>query len=101
MVTAQNVKLVQYQHVDITKRLVFLLSFNFIHSTLSHSFFFRPFTLEMAESLKQPNSMKTFHKQIFAVFHQKGILYRFAHDFNQTGGFHAWWNELYGLAQKF
>lgn len=55
----------------------------------------------MAEALKQPNTMKTFHKQIFAVFHQKGILFRFAHDFNDAGGFHAWWNELYGLAQKF
>ena len=44
--------------------------------------------------------MKTFHKQVFAIFHQKGVLYRFAHDFNKAGGFHAWWNELYGLAQK-
>ena len=61
----------------------------------------RPFTKEQAEALKQPNSNKTFHKQFFSVFHQKGILYSFAYDFNDTGGFQAWWNEIYGLAQKF
>ena len=64
-------------------------------------FFIRPFTQEQADALKQPNSMKTFHKMVFAVFNQKGILYRFAQDFNEAGGFHAWWNEIYGLAQNF
>ena len=45
--------------------------------------------------------MKTFHKMVFAVFNSKGILYKFAQDFNEAGGFHAWWNEIYGLAQSF
>ena len=57
--------------------------------------------MEQAEALKQPNSMKTFHKMLFAVFNQKGVLFKFTTDFNEAGGFHAWWNKIYGLAQQF
>ena len=52
-------------------------------------------------ALKQPNTVKTLHKKLFSYLHQKGVLYSFAKDFKNPGGFQAWWNEIYSLGQEF
>jgi hypothetical protein len=49
----------------------------------------------------QPNTVQTFHKHFFAFLKRKGVIYSFKHDFNDEGGFHAWWNEVYALSQPF
>ena len=78
--------------------VLFLIRFYFI---LFLFFFFRPFTEEQAKALKQPNTLKTFHKKLFSFFHRKGVIYSFTKDFNEPGGFHAWHTEVYGLGQQF
>ena len=49
----------------------------------------------------QPNTVQTFHKHFFAFLKRKGVFYSFKHDFNDEGGFQAWWSEVYSLAQPF
>jgi len=49
----------------------------------------------------QPNTVQTFHKHFFAFLKRKGVFYSFKHDFNDCGGFLAWWTDVYAIAQPF
>ena len=71
------------------------------HLILPLLFFTRPFTKEMACAIYQPNSVETMHKKLFSFLATRGVLYSFSHDFNQEGGFQAYWIQLYAMAQSF
>ena len=57
------------------------------------------FTVEHAKSCYQPNVTSLFHRHLFKYFHDEGILFSLSNDFNFTGGFQAYWVELFSLAK--
>ena len=57
------------------------------------------FTLEHANACYQPDVTSLFHRQLFKYFHDEGILFSLTSDFNYTGGFQAYWSELFALVK--
>ena len=60
----------------------------------------KKFTKEHAQACYQPNVTSLFHRQLFKYFHDEGILFSLAHDFNFVGGFQAYWTELFTLCKE-
>ena len=60
----------------------------------------KKFTKEHAHACYQPNVTSLFHRQLFKYFHDEGILFSLAHDFNFVGGFQAYWTELFTLCKE-
>ena len=58
------------------------------------------FTKAHGKACYQPNVTSLFHCQLFKYFHDKGILYSLAHDFNYKGGFQAYWTALWQLVKE-
>ena len=57
------------------------------------------FTKEHADCLHQPNVTGLYHRQLFKYFHDEGILFSLAKDFNYEGGFQAYWRKLFSSAK--
>ena len=58
------------------------------------------FTKEHANACYQPNVSALFHRQLFKYFHDEGLMFSLANDFNYKGGFQAYWTELFKLVKE-
>ena len=60
----------------------------------------KEFTALHAESLLEPNTTALFYRHLFAFFNANGLNFSMAKDFNYTGGFQAYWKELWAKGKK-
>lgn len=58
------------------------------------------FSTAHAQECYQPNVTALYHRHLFKYFHDEGVMYSMSTDFNQTGGFQAYWKEIFALCKS-